>query len=246
MGRQWKSEAEKHAFFLSKKVDEAVRDHDMIRQGDRILVGVSGGKDSLSLLRLLTYRLQHSQDKYDIVAAHVCGDARGVTSEADAELQRWIENEGVVLRSAALMVPEGEQLPMDCERCSRARRHTLFEIADAEGCNKIALGHNIEDFAATALINLFSSGMLETMAFKRVYFGGRFAVIRPLAYIREKDIVRFARACGFPVAASECPLANTSRRAAARELMARVSHEFRQAAANIVKAASGGNDGEKI
>ena len=237
MTKKWTSEAERHAFFACKKVDRAIRDYDMIAEGDRILVGVSGGKDSLSLLRLLTYRIRFSPVKYSLVAGHVRGDARGPGGEMPEALVRWIEGEGVQLAERDVILPEGETLPMNCERCGRNRRRILFEMADEHGCNKLALGHHLEDFAHTALMNLFSSGKLETMAPKRVYFGGRFTLIRPLLYVREHELVRFARSCAFPVIESDCPLAATSDRRAAADLMRSVSRDFRSASVNIVKAA---------
>lgn len=243
MAKKWRSDAERDAFFLSKKVDEAVRDHNMIEQGDRVLVGVSGGKDSMALLRLLVYRQRFSPVKYELVAAHVRGDARGSEIALPESFVDWLEGEGVPHVIQDIILPEGEPLPMDCERCGRNRRRTLFEIAEANGCNKVALGHHLEDFSHTALMNLFLHGRLETMAFRRDYFGGKFSLIRPLAYIRENDLVRFAKACQFPVVESDCPMAATSRRKAASEMMRRVSHEFRSANANIVKAACAGENG---
>lgn len=237
MSRKWTSVAERHAFFLSKSVDKAIRDHSMIDEGDRILVGVSGGKDSTALLRLLAYRLKYSPVKYSLVAAHVRGDARGSEIGVPDSFVKWFESEGVPFHIRDIVLTEHEQLPMGCERCGRNRRRTLFEMADEYGCNKLALGHNLEDFAHTALMNLFSSGRLETMAHKRVYFGGRFVLIRPLAYVRENDLVRFAKVCEFPVVESDCPMAATSDRLAARNLMKQVSREFRSACANIVIAA---------
>lgn len=242
MSKKWNSEAERHAFFLSKKVDDAVRDHNMIEPGDRVLVGVSGGKDSMALLRLLSYRQRYSPVKYELVAAHVRGDARGGGIEVPESFMQWLEGEGVPFVVRDVVLPEGEPLPMDCERCARNRRRTLFEIAEMQGCQKVALGHHLEDFAHTALMNLFAHGRLETMAFRRDYFGGRFAVIRPLAFVRENDLARFARACGFPIVESTCPMAARSRRMAARELMKRISREFRSACANIVRAACTGDD----
>ncbi len=240
MAKKWRSEAEKHAFFLSKKVDKAIRDHNMIEEGDRVLVGVSGGKDSMSLLRLLAYRQDMSAVKYELVAAHVRGDARGSGIEAPESFVKWIESEGVPCSVCDLILPDGEPLPMDCERCGRNRRRTLFEVAEMQGCNKVALGHHLEDFSHTALLNLFYSGRLETMAFRRDYFGGKLSVIRPLAYLREHELVRFAKACEFPVVESGCPLAPTSKRKAASDLMRQISKEFRGANINIIKAACEG------
>jgi len=244
MAKKWRSDAERHAFFLSKNVDKAIREHNMIEQGDRVLVGVSGGKDSMALLRLLVYRQRFSPVKYDLVAAHVRGDARGSEIDVPASLVRWIEGEDVPCVVRDIVMPDDEPLPMDCERCGRNRRRTLFEIAEEMNCNKVALGHHLEDFSHTALMNLFLHGRLETMAFRRDYFGGKFAVIRPLAYIREHELVRFAQSCGFPVVESDCPMAATSRRKAAMELMKQISREFRSANHNIIKACTGGFDPE--
>lgn len=210
----------------------------MIEEGDRILVGVSGGKDSMSLLRILIHWLKYSPTKYSLVAAHVRGDARGAAYEIPDSLMRWLEEQGVPFEIRDIVLPEGEELPMACERCARNRRRTLFEMAQSHGCNKLALAHHLEDFAHTALMNLFSSGRLETMAFRRVYFGGLFTLIRPLAYIRESELVRFAKTCEFPIMAADCPMGPLSDRESARELMHSVSKEFRSAAINIVRAAS--------
>lgn len=237
MPRRWRSEAEKHTFYLSKRVDRAVREHNLITDGDRVLVGLSGGKDSLSLLKLLAYYRTRCAAKFELVAAHVRGDARGTDIPVPDGLAEFASAHGVTLvaREASGLVDS--RVMIDCERCSRARRRTLFEIADEQGCNRVALGHNLEDFAHTALMNLFQSGRLEPMAFRRDYFGGRFAVIRPLAYVRERELVRFARVCGLPVSANECPLAFSSRRQKARELLASVSRDFRYASVNVVRAA---------
>ncbi|MCE5315550.1 MAG: ATP-binding protein [Armatimonadota bacterium] len=238
MGKKWRTQAERHAFYLGKSVDKAVREHNMIAEGDRILVGISGGKDSMSLLRLLACRQRCSPVHYEMVAVHVRGDARGSEIEVPESFIDWLKSEGVPFHVVDIILPEGEPLPMNCERCGHNRRRTLFEMAEKLGCNKVALGHNLEDFAHTALMNLFLHGRLETMAFRRDYFGGRFGVIRPLAYVRERDIIRFAKVCEFPVVQTGCPVAPISRRAAAKELMLSVGKEFRSACFNIVRAAT--------
>jgi tRNA 2-thiocytidine biosynthesis protein TtcA len=209
----------------------------MIADGDRVLVGVSGGKDSMSLLRLLLHRLGSSHEKYSIWAAHIVGDSRGTAIGIDSEFRRWLDHQTIPVVVTEMIVPEDEPLPMNCERCSRNRRRTLFQVADEIGCNKIALGHNMEDFANTALMNLLSSGKLATMAFRRDYFGGKFSVIRPLSYISEHDLARFAKSCAFPVMEAKCPLAATSRRKAARDIMRSISREFKWAGVNLVRAA---------
>lgn len=238
MAKRYRTESEHQAFFLTRKVDRAIRDHNMIQSGDRILVGVSGGKDSLALLRLLNYRLRSASEKCELTAAHVSGDARGPLSAPPEALVRHLENEGVPFHIRPLEIARDEKLPMDCERCVWHRRKVLFEMADDLGCNKVALGHNLEDFAHTALINLFSSGRVEAMPFRREFFDGKFVVIRPLAYIRDHDLVGFAKACGFPADENSCPNTLTSRRQAARDILSQISSDFRNATVNIVRAAS--------
>lgn len=237
MGKKWSSEAERQAFFLTRKLHRAIREHNMIEEGDRILVGISGGKDSMSLLRLLVQWLRYSPTKYTLFAAHVKGDARGSDIQVPESFLEWLAEQGVPFEVRDIILPEGEPIPMNCERCGRNRRRTLFEIAEERGCNKVALGHHLEDFAHTALLNIFETGKLETMAFRRDYFGGRFSVIRPLAFIREHELVRFARACEFPVWKSDCPVAPTSHREAARDLMRQITRDFRSANINLVRAA---------
>lgn len=239
MAKKWRNEAERHAFFLSKSVDKAIREHNLIEEGDRVLVGVSGGKDSMSLLRLLIHRLKQSPVKYELVVAHVKGDARGPDIALPDSFAKWLEDEAVTFHVRDLILDPDDALPLTCDRCARSRRRTLFTIAEELGCNKIALGHHLEDFAHTALMNLFQHGRMETMAFRRDYFGGKFAVIRPLAYIRENDLVRFAKVCEFPIVIADCPVAPTTCRQSARDLMKNVSKGFRQASSNIVRAATG-------
>ncbi len=245
MAKKWRTESERLACYLSKKVNEALRGYDMIQPHDRVLVGVSGGKDSLSLLRLLKRQQQIGEIKFELIAAHITGDARGPGIKPPDALMDWLESEEIPYVTADLILPDGEPLPMDCERCGRNRRRSLFEVAEAHGCNKVALGHHLEDFSHTALLNLFASGRLETMAHKRKYFGGRFTVIRPLAYIKEASVTRFAKACGFPVIENNCPVANQTKRKVVAELLSQISHEFRSANKNIVKAAGLiGDDGD--
>ncbi len=222
---------------MARKVDEAVRTHSMIVDGDRIMVGVSGGKDSLALVSALIYRKKHAPEDFDFVCGHVMADANGPTDEEPQGLREWLESEGIALHSAQIIVPETETFPMDCERCARNRRRTLFILAREHGCNKLALGHNRDDFAETALVNLLERGKLETMAYNSEYFKGEFRLVRPLAYLRSNDLARFARAAGLPVTKTKCPLAEATKRSVARDMMREMKKHFRHADANLVRAA---------
>jgi len=220
-----------------RKVDAAIADHQMIRDGDRVLVGFSGGKDSYALLRLLIHRRSSCKERYAVVAAHIVGDARGASIGLPEIIRDELVSSGIGYHIRELPVETDEPLPMDCDRCSRYRRKALFHLANELGCNCLALGHNLEDFAHTALMNLFTHGRLETMSYAADYFDAAIRLVRPLAYVTEHEIRRFGRASGYVPPSSECPLADTSRRQSARDTMRLASKEFRFAAQNIVKAA---------
>ena len=130
-----------------------------------------------------------------------------------------------------------EPLPLPCHRCTWNRRKTIFQAANRLGCNVVAYAHHADDLAQTALLNLFYGGRLETMALVADYFGGRFRLIRPLAFIPEKDIRYFARACDFPSSPPECPRANDSRRALVTGLLNLFHSDVHRVRTNLIRAA---------
>ncbi len=224
------------AYWLLKKVDKAIRDYGMIAEGDRVAVAVSGGKDSLALLRLLDLRRKHVPETYDLVALHVVGDARGPEGPAHAPLLDWLEQQGYNFAVEPLYLPAGEPLPLTCARCTWHRRRTLFEMAARLGCNVVALGHHADDLAQTTLLNLLYHGRVETMAPQREYFNEILRLVRPLCYLAEKEIRRLARATGFPPPPSACPRNETSRRALVADLLRQAEKECRDARGNLLRA----------
>ena len=234
MTKRWENPAEKNAFYLSKKVFAAIRDHNMVDEGDRILIGLSGGKDSLALMYLLGYMRRYSEVPYEVVLCHVAADAKGEIKVSPA-IRKIMEESGLPYIIKEIDTT-GEELPLTCARCARLRRKALFEAAKEAGCGKLALGHRLEDFAATALMNLFSSGRLETMAYRREYFGGELTVIRPIAYLRETDVKTMTAAAGLEPVPSECPLAGQTARSESEDILAAARKAFRGAAYNIVHA----------
>jgi len=190
---------------ITKTINKAVYEFEMIRDGDRIAVALSGGKDSFSLLRLLNFRLGSSPEKYSVVALHVVGDARGPEMPPYPAMEEWLKSHGYKYEIRPVHLPEGEALPMDCNRCTHNRRRTLMEMAHDLGCNKMAFGHHFDDFAQTTLMNLVHKGKLETIVPVRSYFGGVVTVIRPLLYVRESELKRFASVNDFPEPPPECP-----------------------------------------
>jgi tRNA 2-thiocytidine biosynthesis protein TtcA len=232
------ADSETAARYLLKSVNRAVRDFELIVDGDRIAVGVSGGKDSRTLLHLLN-RGVDIPGSYDIVAVHIDGTGASLPSMR-AALERWFQQLGVPYDFSPLDIPPGESLPMDCFRCSWNRRKALFFAADRLGCNKVAFGHHADDAAVTTLMSLLYKGQLESLAPSLDFFDGHFTVIRPLIYLTAAEISRYARICGwtFPDE-KECPQSGSARRVQIERFLAAFSNkEQEQFRANLWRAAN--------
>jgi len=229
--------AERIARFMVKKVNKAVYEFGMIKENDRIAVGLSGGKDSLVLLEMLIYRQLSAPEKYEVVAIHVVGDARGPGLPPYVELEDWLRKKGIQYDFRPIHLAADEVLPMTCERCIWNRRRTLFEMASDLKCNKVALGHHLDDFAETALLNLIHHGRLETMTPSATYFDGTFELIRPLLYIPKTEIERYAVTRDFPPPPPKCPRSADTQRQRMKELIAEMSKEAKNVRQNLVRAA---------
>ena len=180
---------------LCREVGRAVLDYNMIEEGDRVMVCMSGGKDSYTLLDILRKLQKRAPVKFDIVAVNLDQKQPGFPEHVLPDyfksigVQYHIENQdtySVVKR----VVPEGKTT---CSMCSRLRRAILYSVADRLGCTKIALGHHRDDIVATLLLNLFYGGRMKGMPPKLVSDDGKHVVIRPLCYVPEKDTTRWAQ-----------------------------------------------------
>jgi tRNA 2-thiocytidine biosynthesis protein TtcA len=225
------------ASFLLRDVSRAVFDYGLIADGDRIAVGVSGGKDSRALLDLLV-RGVDIPGTYEVVALHVDGTGAGLPDQTQ-DLVPWFEALGVPYEILPIEVAADEPLPMGCFRCARNRRKTLFTGAHKQGCTRVALGHHADDAAATTLLSLMYKGKLETLAPRRRYFGGLLEVIRPLILLSEREIGRYARASQWVLPAEPaCPHGQESRRVKVASFLSSLPRrERRQVRANLIRAA---------
>ena len=186
---------------LRRLVGQAIADYSMIEPGDRVMVCLSGGKDSYGLLDILLTLRERSPAPFEIVAVNLDQKQPGFPADV---LPGYLAARGIAFRIVEQdtysvvkrVLPEGATM---CSLCSRLRRGALYRVAGEIGATKIALGHHRDDILATFFLNLFHGGKLKTMPPKLESDDGMHVVIRPLAYVRERDLARYAEACAFPL-----------------------------------------------
>ena len=199
--RKVEFEANKLKRRLRRQVGQAIADYGMIEEGDRVMVCVSGGKDSYALLEILCALREKSPVAFDLVAVNLDQKQPGFPADV---LPRYLTERGIAFHIAEQdtysvvkrLIPAGATM---CSLCSRLRRGVLYRVAGELGATKIALGHHRDDLLATFFLNLFFGGKMKTMPPKLVSDNGKHVVIRPLAYVRERDLARFAEVMAFPL-----------------------------------------------
>ncbi len=197
-------------FYISKRVGKAITDYAMISDGDKIAVAVSGGKDSLTLLRLLQDRRRFVPVRYQLLAVHI---DLGYPCQHPKILAQYFHALGVEYHIEKVDILKGKtRKDISCFWCAWNRRKALFEVANRFGCSKVALGHHKDDIVETILLNLFFQGEISAMSPKQELFKGKVVLIRPLAYVEESMIVRFVKEANFPHEKCACPNAITSQR----------------------------------
>ncbi len=224
---------------LLRATAEAIRDFALVEEGDRIMVAVSGGKDSYTLLHLLMRLRERAPVSFDLVAVNLDQGQPGYPAHV---VEAHLASLGVPYRMLARdtysvvrrLVPEGKTT---CPVCSRLRRGVLYNAAVEMGCTKIALGHHRDDLVETLLLSALYSGALKSMPPKLRSADGRNVVVRPLCYAPEEDIAAFAEAMRFPIVPCDlCGSQPNLRRKRVKALLAELSREHPAVKGNLLHA----------
>ncbi len=225
---------------LKKWLEKAVLDYEMIEEGDRLLIGVSGGADSFALLDLLDSPMVFVP-KFSFIAVNI---DMGFDPDYVAynQLEKYLQENNypyiMEKTDVGLLAHSDYNKKNPCFLCSRLRRKRIFEIAAAEGCNKIAFAHHRDDIIETLLINMFYGREISTMMPNQSIFDGKLHIIRPLAYLKEELVKKYSRERQFPTVKNCCPTSHTSKRVYVKNLLNELELDNKEIRENIYKAMS--------
>lgn len=226
----------KTGLYISNRIGKAIADYDLIEDGDRILVAVSGGKDSLAMLKLLAERRKWAPVRYELIAMHVDTDLECVGRAHAAFLRDFFKRNGVRYHFKRIKISDKKIGKPSCFWCSWNRRKALFLAADKFKCNKVALGHHKDDIIETLLLNIFFQGEFAAMNPRQELFGGKVTIIRPLCYVEEPHTRHFARESGFPSQVCGCPNSEASKRRAMKDLIKKIEGYCPHVKTNIFRS----------
>ena len=224
---------------LLRKVGKAIADYEMIRDGDRLLLGVSGGKDSLSLLQVLCHLKTYAPVQFELAAITVDPEIEGFNPAA---LTGYFERLGVPwhFEQRPIMDEARSRMSGDsfCAYCARMKRGIMYSVCRRENCNVLVLAQHLDDLAESFLMSAFHAGQLRTMKAHYVNDAGDVRVIRPLVYTRETQTAAFAAAARLPVVPDSCPacFSAPTQRAHMKTLLAREERQYQNLYANLLHA----------
>jgi len=223
--------------YISSRIGKAIGDYNMIEAGDRILVAVSGGKDSLSLLTLLNERKKWAPVKYELIAMHVETDHRCAGCVHTGTLKKFFKDNNIAYKFKKIKV-RGKDNSVSCFWCSWSRRKALFVAAKELGCGKIAFGHHKDDIIQTLLLNIFYQGEFAAMNPAQKLFRGKITIIRPLCYVEEDVLKKFSVESGFPSQLCKCPNSDLSKRRMMKNFINKAEKESKNVKTNIFRSIS--------
>ena len=207
---------------IEQRFIKGIVQYGLIEEGDKILVGLSGGKDSLALLELLARRYRIYKPRVSVVAVHVV--MTNIAYESDMDyLRTYAEGLGVpFVRYETSFDPSTDNRKSPCFLCSWNRRKALFTVAKEQGCNKIALGHHMDDILETLLMNMTFQGAFSTMPPRLVMRKFDMTIIRPMCLVHESDLVEMAALRGYRKQIKNCPYEKDSHRSEMKDVLKRL------------------------
>ncbi len=229
--------------YVNNKVVKAIVDFKLIEKGEKVLVGVSGGKDSLVLLEVLSTARKYDFLDFEVEAIHI--DIEEVPYKISMDEMQGIAN-GLKVNFHFEKVKSGlteESKNSPCFVCSWHRRKAIFDFAKKNGFKKVALGHHMDDAVETLLINMAYHGNISSIPEKLKMFGGELELIRPLILLKNKDMAEYAHIKKFPKQEKSCPFENKTKRNTSRQIIEEMLRIHPKAVENIFKSMNNIDEG---
>lgn len=227
---------------IKNRIGRAIAEFDLISEGDRIAVAVSGGKDSYTMLHMLEALRKRAPVRYELMAINIDSGYPGFRADI---IEDHLKEHGFtyhIEKTEHYDIISEKRRPNSsyCSICARLKRGALYGLAQKFGCNKLALGHHMDDFIETLLLNQFFVGSLKAMAPGMLADNGITTAIRPLVYVPEKEIIPFSRTNRFPVVCCCCPVCGTAdlQRKKMKELLAALERDNPRVKSSLLRALS--------